>query len=138
MNYTQSPWYWKKFGASWKLISPKNGLCTVMDFVRQGMQGAQPRFSDRNGKALGGRMIDARNLDLNTHPDARLIAAAPELLETCKMAYSAIESLPINAFGEGTYTETNGESCRYPVRDEILHNIALQISKAEGKQNEPV
>lgn len=78
---TPGPWRWEKRKCDGvQLYTPKNGHCIVMDFVRQGMQSAQPRFSNRCGQPLGGVMIDAVKLDLDTHPDAQLIAAAPELL----------------------------------------------------------
>jgi hypothetical protein len=37
-------------------------------------------------------MINADKLDLDNHPDARLIAAAPELLEACKVGANALRS----------------------------------------------
>jgi hypothetical protein len=64
-----------------------------------------------------------------TIDNARLIAAAPELLEALKDAYKAIESLDIGAFGTA-YASGTGEP--YPIRDELLHNIAKAIAKAEG------
>jgi hypothetical protein len=80
MGHTPGPWYWHKgsYGEI-RLMSPKNGHCVVMDFVRRGMQGAQPRFSDRGDAPLGGIMEKADDLDLTNHPDARLIAKAPDL-----------------------------------------------------------
>jgi hypothetical protein len=63
-----------------------------MDFVRQGMRGAQPRFSDRNGEPRGGLMHKADNLDLTAHPDAMLIADAPALLDALEAFVSACEN----------------------------------------------
>jgi len=92
MKHTPSPWYWEKRGSGYRLFTPKNGSCTVMDFVRLGMHGAQPRFSDRGDAPLGGimRTIDEIG-DVMTNPDARLITAAPELLYACETAASALE-----------------------------------------------
>jgi hypothetical protein len=80
MGHTIGPWYWQRgcYGEI-RLMSPKNGHCVVMDFVRRGMQGAQPRFSDRGDAPLGGILHKAEELDLSTHPDALLIAKAPDL-----------------------------------------------------------
>jgi len=92
---TPGPWYWennvKCIGV--RLYTPKCGHSLVMDFVRQGMQSAQPRFSDRCGQPLGGVMIDAMRLDLDTHPDAQLIAAAPELLTEVIFLRAEVERL---------------------------------------------
>jgi len=83
MAHTPGPWFWqvRERQKLVRLYTPKNGSCTVMDFVRLGMQSAQPRFSDRNGEPRGGIMIEATELDLDHHPDARLIAAAPTMYD---------------------------------------------------------
>jgi len=76
------------------LRTPDRGKLTVMDFVRMGMRGAQPRFAKWDGEnrdRFGGIMYPAKELDLNAHPDARLIAAAPEMLAALKMALGAFE-----------------------------------------------
>lgn len=103
--HTPGPWYWEKRASGMiRLYTPKNGSCTVMDFGRMGMQSAQPRFSDRGDKPLGGVMIDARELDLDKHPDAVLIAAAPNLLEVIKMTLVELEA---QGYGNNTATEIN-------------------------------
>lgn len=74
---TPGPWIWEANKThSVKLYTPKNGECTVMDFVRRGMQDAQPRFSDRGNVPLGGIMHDADEIDLRENPDAMFIAHA--------------------------------------------------------------
>jgi hypothetical protein len=58
-----------------------------MDFVRKGMQGGTCRFAVWKGderENMGGIMRPAHEIDVLTHPDARLIAAAPDLLAACK------------------------------------------------------
>jgi hypothetical protein len=55
--------------------------------IRKGMQGAQPRFSNRGDAPLGGIMIEADKLDLEHHPDAMLITQAPNLLAACVASY---------------------------------------------------
>lgn len=84
MKYTPGPWQWAYSGGSFYLRTVGRGLLTVMDFVRMGMQQGQPRFAKWEGEdrgRLGGIMHKAEDLgELHEHPDALLIAAAPELL----------------------------------------------------------
>lgn len=110
-KHTPGPWAW--FGNansdSVYLATTHSGRRYVMDFVRWGMRGAQPRFQPERGGmvdaknllqfAVGDQSIvgveaarkdgsvyryDVRGIDC---PDARLmIAAAPDLLEACRCA----------------------------------------------------
>jgi|WetSurMetagenome_2_1015567.scaffolds.fasta_scaffold590761_2 hypothetical protein len=54
-------------------------------------------------------------------------------LDALKNAHDAIKSLPIDAFGNGSYTEANGEEEFYPIRDELCDNIAKVIASASGR-----
>jgi len=72
-GHTPGPWVWSNATSQWMLVTPDRGRLLVLDFVRKGMQGAAPRVRDVE-RCL---MVD---FDPN-HPDARLIAAAPLLLE---------------------------------------------------------
>jgi len=95
---TPGPWYWQlpASGISVRLYTPKNGYCIVMDFVRRGTQGAQPRFSDRGNAPLGGIMHKAEEIDLNKNPDsvfiARSRAAVPALVEEVEKLRAALET----------------------------------------------
>lgn len=86
VGHTPGPWVWRQTPHGIGLYAPHSGQLVVMDFVRRGMNGAQPRFSDRKGDRRGGLMHKAETLDLAAHPDARLIAAAPALLAACRAA----------------------------------------------------
>jgi hypothetical protein len=109
-KHTQGPWEWV-IGPSGRvrLSTPDRGKLIVMDFARKGMQGAEPRFScwgdydgfsgtltpvgprERRGGVLVGlsEMADASDGRV-MHPDALLIAAAPELLAAAERALELI------------------------------------------------
>jgi len=89
---TPGPWHWSGYKdrrglpgpylATW---IPGRGRTTVMDTARLGMQGAQPRFNVANrivdGVDLAVREVPYRDdiVDID-HPDARFIAAAPQMV----------------------------------------------------------
>ena len=91
-NHTPGPWGWFRHGGDRLYLgTPDRGRLIVMDFTRAGMQGAQPRFSVWAGQEtgaprerLGGIMRTAEELPVDTHPDARLIADAPQLFHTIR------------------------------------------------------
>lgn len=105
--HTPGPWRWEINLKAKQLQlcggDPKGGFGaydhTVMDFVRWGMSGAQPRFLDAEATLLTeastfateveGREHHAAWFQTLSHPDARLIAAAPCLLEALKYVLSA-------------------------------------------------
>lgn len=104
-EHTPGPWRWE--------VNPKSRLVqllsrnekavwgnTVLDFVRWGFSGAAPRF--RNEKNLmqradelmmvaPGREHHADWHRLLSHPDARLIEAAPGLLKVAEHALEVVE-----------------------------------------------
>jgi hypothetical protein len=114
-KFTPGPWRWELNKKSKHLNLCGHGECgpydfTIMDFERWGMGGAVPRFRDENDL-----MVKANELGINhkgrehhsswfqdiNHPDAQLIAAAPDLLE-------ALEDLM-------NHYETNGQLLSWDV-----------------------
>ena len=87
-KHTPGPWKWaeRDNGKDVFLVHPDHGWLTVMDFTRRGMQGGTFRLATWKGderENMGGIMKPAHEIDVLSHPDARLIAAAPDLLAAC-------------------------------------------------------
>lgn len=88
-QHTAGPWEWFEMHGAPYLATPDRGRLYVMAFARKGMQVATARFCHWDGISTGeprgrrgGIMHEGVRLANGAmHPDARLIAAAPDLLE---------------------------------------------------------
>lgn len=105
-KHTPGPWKWYGYKNQIHLATciPGGGRLTVMDFVRMGMQEAQPRFAVRSDTDRGGLMHKAQDLAIKKdygdqewidmpHPDARLIAAAPVMHNALTWLHGWIDGL---------------------------------------------
>jgi len=129
MAHTPGPWKWRINRSTKRIYLTGRGL-TVMDFVRYGMSNAAPRFLDsehlmqRADELAVNIPGEDHHSDWNQdigHPDARLIAAAPMLLEALKvMVEQEVNYMLINNLGN-------------PEEQQAVINSRAAIAAAEGK-----
>lgn len=128
---TPGPWEWMRDGSGrYMLATPDRGQLIVMDFVRMGMGGAQPRFATWKGEErerMGGIMLPASKLVLGEHPDARRIVAA----------VNATAGIPTEALEAGAVKDVLAAcEAAYSLIDpslEVSNQLAAAIRKASGK-----
>lgn len=111
--YTPGPWFWKLNEESKQidLISQTSGQPIVMDFVRWGFQSAIPRFkvkwlmmpAHEFGAVIPGHEHHKHFLKAIDHPDARLIASAPDLLNSLRETHAALCMTQPDYIGSAMY-----------------------------------
>ena len=84
---TAGPWAWSinKRSRDVRLYAQHSGQLTVMDFVRWGMQAAQPRFR------VPPLDLMEEMSECHPHPDAKLIVAAVNALAPLLDAHEALQ-----------------------------------------------
>jgi hypothetical protein len=139
---TPGPWRWELNEKSKDLNlcggKPMYDL-TVMDFVRWGVGGAIPRFNtqyntdlaimkkaDTFGQIVPERKHHASWFKTLNHPDAQLIAAAPDLLEACMKALELSDKT--------LHTRFNGN--RSKEAQQVYEAVSAAVSKALGGAND--
>jgi hypothetical protein len=143
-NFTPGPWRWE-VNETTKTVSLQGGKpkydCTVMDFVRWGMQSAMPRFVVEPKPYLNimkpmtdfmkispGREHHSSWFKIIDHPDANLIAASPDLYQALKEVQIYLNDL-IDAFNSDGLTGFASKCL------EIRNKIDTAIIKADGANN---
>lgn len=87
-KHTPTPWRWQDFGRGPILVSEVSGKSIVMDFIRQGMNGAEPRFGKRTD-SMGGIMVPLSKWE-RSPPDMEFMLRAANDYEADKEALRGV------------------------------------------------
>ena len=98
---TEGEWGWFDMGRGPILASRRRGRLIIMDFVRKGMNSAQPRFAKRTSSDRCGILYKAEDIDLELHPDSDFIAHARQDLPDCIAEIERLQGLVKSAHREG-------------------------------------
>ncbi|MEO7719427.1 MAG: hypothetical protein ABIY70_24765 [Capsulimonas sp.] len=113
-RHTPGPWCWVNFGNEPHLATAHSGSKTVLDAVRKGQRDV----------AFRNRVTEGRSLMIPfdpSHPDSRLIAAAPELLDALRDLLDLVQF--VRVWGSPSPSK----------RDTVIANANSVIALVEGK-----
>jgi len=122
-QHTPGPWAWCGYGSVRNLYLMAHAPMrpVVMDFTRWGMTGAAPRFNVDGIMHRADELLDtighSKTIVGINHPDARLIAAAPDLLAAC----------------EAALTEMRAEGVAQLISPAMFRELKTAIAKARGQ-----
>jgi len=151
--HTPGPWGWFGSQSGVYLATPDRGRTYVMGFRRMGLQGAQPTFRDGGvmrpasdlvrfavgeGVAKGftegraDRSVYRYDISDVDHPDARLIAAAPDLLEALDGLVSIIQKAGLRQLAGGVELGQVSWAVKATDRMEAAHRAIEKATAASA------
>lgn len=135
-KHTPAPWRWFLTPDGIDLRTPDRGQLVVMHVKHAGER--MLRFAKRGPDDRGGIMFDADHFipgarplrigptDID-HPDARLIAAAPDLLAACEAAVIQLEYMLQRMESSGSFYPGCDSECK-----SRLDTLRSALAKARG------
>lgn len=130
-KHTDGPWCWRGGMGAAYLATERGGALVVLSVV-QVESGPDDSWGDY--AAIGVRVGDPSRLVPLTpdHPDARLIAAAPDLLAACELVADHLTELA-DAWERGVLTQRPAKGGPRPNRNrEALRSLLAAVAKAKG------
>lgn len=128
-NHTPGPWTWNYSAGDFSLRTTDRGMLLVMGFARMGMNNAQPTFfkwEGDNRERKGGFRVKAQEMgEMHDHPDARLIAFAPTILEALKK-HVCVKAMQGDGMNKVDYYPVDEDDC------ELCKVVALVENKAKA------
>ena len=132
-KHTPGPWTWRANTAGHSIYLLGACSVVVMGFQRWGMRGATPVFHDATFYlckavewAVRPQAHNSWNVTDIDHPDARLIAAAPELL-------AALRAL-VSYFEDDNPGGIQADGWLHKLHTDSLSAIAKAVGKESGRE----
>jgi len=130
MSHTPGPWDWEPEGDGENCASEPYVYAQNVDH----RDGKQPLIALCYVPTSLQNRYYGVDVDSEEVANARLIAAAPELLEALEASRKAINTLDEDALGMETREDGHGGINYWPFKVELLHQIDTAIAKARGQE----